>query len=84
MEPLIHPSNNTVMKPPEGVNDCVSLSATRCPVNGVDSIITFWRPTAEELEKLNNGGPVALVVYSPVMPMVWVTAGVEFEETKPN
>ena len=84
MEPLIHPSNNTVMKAPEGYPDCVNLSATRCPVNGVDSVITFWRPTEEELELLNKGGPVALVVYSPVMPMVWVTAGVLFEESKPN
>lgn len=75
MEPVIHPSNNLVLKSPEGVADCEHLPATRCLVNSTPSIVTFWRPSAEELEQLNSGLPVALVVYNQSMPMVWVAVG---------
>lgn len=72
MEPAIHHSNNTVFNPPKGDAECQSLSATRATVLGRESVITFWKPNGEELKQLNEGRSVAVILYTPIIPPMWV------------
>lgn len=80
MEPYAHQSNNLRLVGPEGFPDCQTLEVTKTEVNGAEAFISFWLPTAEELEMLKQGQPVALIVYSNVHPMVWVAMGSKNEQ----
>jgi hypothetical protein len=71
-----HPSNNAVLGAPEGWNQaelpCGALPITRMDVDGRPAVVSFWKPTAEELAMLNAGGTVALWVLGQTMPPVSV------------
>ena len=79
MDRTQHPSNNHVLGAPVGWDQkempCGALPITRTKVDGQDVMVSFWRPTAFELERLNQGGTVALWVYGVAHPPVAV--GVE-------
>jgi hypothetical protein len=74
-----HASNNAVLCAPadwdhSSVN-CSALPITRTQVAGQPVMVSFWRPTAEELALLNAGHQVSLYVYGTTHPPVSI--GVE-------
>lgn len=72
-----HPSNNAVLGAPAGWDQsevpCGALPITRTEADGIPAVISFWKPTQEELAALNAGGTVALWVLGNTMPPVSVT-----------
>lgn len=71
-----HPSNNGVLGAPAGWDQeqlpCGALPITRTEVEGQAAIVSYWRPSAEELVILNAGGSVALWIIGATMPPVAV------------
>lgn len=69
-----HPSNNAVLGAPAGWNQgeltCSALPITRTECEGQPAIISYWRPTVEELAALNAGACLALWVIGRSMPPV--------------
>lgn len=72
MIPQRFPESNTVMRRPAGMTEeqCADIHAY---TNG-QQVITCWRPTPEELVKLNLGEPVWLSLMGPTMQPAHVTA----------
>lgn len=72
-----HPSNNAVLGAPVGWDQqqlpCSALAITRTDWDGVPAVLSFWKPTAEELATLNAGGSVVLSVAGHTMPPVALT-----------
>jgi hypothetical protein len=72
MTPTAHPLCNDVLRKPEGMTDeqCGDL-----PIRREDGYVwSFWKPEAEELLALNNGGSVALAIMGATHPPVSVQA----------
>jgi hypothetical protein len=69
-----HLSNNHVLGAPAGWNQqdlpCGALPVTCTEVEGKPAMVSFWKPDADELEALRNGGAVALWIYGSVHPVV--------------
>lgn len=69
-----HKSNNRVLGAPNGWDqnavECGALPITDCDFEGVPAVASYWRPTAEELKALNDGGLVVLFVLGRTMPPV--------------
>lgn len=78
MNPTQHPSNNKVFGAPEGWDQqtmpCQALPVTVQLVDDQPCIVSYWRPTADELAQLVAGGLVGLHIYGRGMPPVWVQA----------
>lgn len=76
MERTQHPSNNDVLGAPAGWDQdratCNALPITRTEMDGIPCMMSFWRPTAEELAALNAGHLVVLCVLGAVHPPVLV------------
>jgi len=74
MNPTQHPSNTRVFGAPAGWDQadlhCNPLAVTDVEIDGRHAIISFWRPTVEELEQLAAGALVALWVYGSGHPVV--------------
>lgn len=74
-----HITNNRVLGAPPGFNTderyCNALPVTATEIDGMPAHVSFWRPTAEELQQLAAGALVTLCVYGALHPPVWV--GVE-------
>ncbi len=51
-----------------------TLPITKTQAEGEPGIVTFWKPTPEELMTLNVGGIVALLTMGESMPTVSITA----------
>ena len=72
-----HPSNNGVLGAPAGWDQenvtCNALPITRTEWDGIPAIVSFWRPSAEELKALNEGQMIALWVAGLGMPPVALT-----------
>lgn len=72
MRPTQHPSNNGVLGAPEGWDQkqmpCSALAITRTDWDGIPAVVSFWKPTPEELAVLNAGGSVALWIAGQTMP----------------
>lgn len=79
MDFVPHPSNNLLLGAPadwdHSTTPCGALPATRTEHEGNPVIVSFWKPTAEELHQLQAGATVALWVYGTSHPVVAV--GVE-------
>lgn len=74
MRPTQHPSNNAVLGAPPGatIDECRALPITRIlyqPGNSA-AVVSYWQPTAEQLELLNAGKPVWLSVMGTTHPPV--------------
>lgn len=74
MKSVIHPSNTRTLGAPEGHDQKRSrvapLSVTDTDVRGIPAIISFWKPSEEELVVLNAGGTIALwVMGASMMPV---------------
>lgn len=78
---ISHPTNNLVMKAPEGATNVDDLPVTIAKLSdGSQAIVSFWKPDAEELAALNAGKPVMLYILSPQHPVV--SLGVEAIESQ--
>lgn len=70
-----HPTNNHAMQPPAGWNHeaepCGALPLTVLPhpTAGAE-LVSYWKPTADELIDLNSGGLVTLHVLGSGHPIV--------------
>jgi hypothetical protein len=80
MERTQHPSNNSVLGAPKGWDQgelpCGALPITRSVIDGMPCIVSYWRPTAEELALLATGGLVSLCVIGSTMPPVSIIVDV--------
>lgn len=76
MDKTQHVSNNAVLGAPVGWNQselpCGALAITRTEFEGKPAMVSFWRPTAEELALLNQGALVSLWVFGASHPPVAV------------
>lgn len=74
MNRVQHPSNNAVLGAPADWDQkalpCDALPVTRGDVDGIPVVVSYWRPTAQELAALNAGQHIALSVVGPSMPPV--------------
>lgn len=76
MIPKQHPSNNHVFGAPGGWDQdklpCSALPVTLGPTDegGWAGIMSYWKPTDEELAVLNAGGLVKLTVLGRQHPVV--------------
>ncbi|EIF30949.1 hypothetical protein BCh11DRAFT_06461 [Burkholderia sp. Ch1-1] len=74
MDRTQHPSNNAVLGAPAGWDQsglpCGALPITRVLAGGVHHVMSFWRPTPDELKALAAGAPVELWVVGQTMPPV--------------
>ena len=73
MNHVKHPQTNFVFTAPPGMQDCDDLNVVRATVqNEPDTklIMSYWKPTAEELAELNFGGHVRLTIVGQGMPPV--------------
>ncbi len=74
MNRMQHPSNNAVLGAPQGWDQsslpCNALPITRTEWDGVPAVVSFWKPTKEEIDALKDGQPVALWVAGSSMPPV--------------
>lgn len=68
MRPTTHLSNNCTFMPPEGMDNCESIQGTRAVLGDTQAIITFWKPSAEELASLNAGGSVSVCLLTGRLP----------------
>lgn len=72
--------NKLLTRPPTMTPDqCFDIHAY---ANG-QHVVTAWRPTPEELVKINLGEPVWLIIWGRTMPPVCVTADRPFTEALP-
>jgi hypothetical protein len=69
MKPIQHPSNNIAF----GAQGTV-LPVTQTQADGKNVLISFWKPTPEELMSLNTGALIALTVVGEQMPTVSMLA----------
>lgn len=68
-----HASNNMLLGS-NGIPNCDTVPATMVlDEDGSCRVLTFWRPTAEELTKLNQGQSVCLHVVGRFHPPVAIT-----------
>lgn len=78
MNPAQHHSNTRVLNAPAGWNQSQlpvgALPVTDTVQAGVPTVLSFWRPDAEELARLNAGGMVCLSVIGRNMPPVSIIA----------
>lgn len=74
MDKVQHPSNNKVLGAPAGWDQsdvpCSALAVTEIAWGDGPAIVSFWKPTAQELADLNAGAYVALWVSGQGMPPV--------------
>lgn len=72
-----HPSNNAVLGAPKGWDQaeapCNALPVTHVEIDGIRQVVSFWRPTADELKAIANGALVMLWVVGNTMPPVALT-----------
>ena len=70
---------NIVMKAPAGMDNCCDVHACSTTWNGQPVVITAWRPSPEELVKINLGEPVFLSLWGQTMQPALVTADNPFD-----
>lgn len=72
-----HPSNNAVLGAPTGWDQdalpCDALPITRIEWEGKPAVISFWRPSPEELAQLQAGAYVGVWVIGHTVPPMAVT-----------
>ena len=74
-----HGTTNMLLTAPENLKNCDTVPATMVIDNEVPGegygvrVLTYWRPTEEELKLLNAGCSVCLHVYGGTHPPVAIT-----------
>ena len=83
-----HLSNNDILGAPKGVDieTCSALPITRVqwPDTGEFGVVSYWMPTPEELQRLNQGQAVRLSVIGHTHPplLLGVDGDGEFEPVR--
>lgn len=74
MNKIQHPSNNRVLGAPKGWDQkelpCDALPVTDVTIEGHPAVMSFWRPTPEEIAAIQAGALIALSVIGSTMPPV--------------
>ena len=69
-----HHTNNAVLGAPAGWDQgqlpCSALPITRTECDGIPAVVSYWRPSENELAILAGGGSIALWVIGSTMPPV--------------
>ncbi|MYM34923.1 hypothetical protein GTP38_11300 [Duganella sp. FT94W] len=77
MQKIQHPSNNDVLGAPKDWNQaglpCSALPITRAKFGDMEAVVSYWRPSAEELAVMNAGGSVELAILGCTMPPVMLS-----------
>lgn len=83
MDKVQHPSNNGVLGAPPGmtIEQCTALPITRIAYTNQDDpsapplpgVRSYWKPSQEEITKLQAGGYVCLEVLGVTMPPTILT-----------
>lgn len=72
MNRVQHSSSNAVLGVPAGWDQaelpCGALPITRTHVGDLPAVVSYWRPSFEELAVLNNAGLIALCVLGVMVP----------------
>lgn len=75
MRPTQHPSNNAVLRPPEGATneECRPLAITRVQYpNGMAGVESFWEPSEAERAAIAAGAKVRFSSWGNTHPPVWI------------
>lgn len=76
MNPIRFAQADKVFHAPPGMDNCCDIHAAVVQWSGGQtSVLTAWRPTPEELVRLNLGEPVFLMVSGQGMPPVALAVG---------
>ena len=74
-----HPTNNRVLGAPTGWSQeelrCNAIPITDVDLDGTPVVVTYWRPTEEELAAMNRGEYVQLSIIGRTMPPVAILVG---------
>jgi hypothetical protein len=77
VDKIQHPSNNGVLGAPAGWDQtklpCGALPITRVDIEGQDAVLSYWKPTPDELAQLAAGAAIVLWVVGETMPPVSLT-----------
>ena len=68
-----HQSNNDVIGAPRGMgsDECSALPVTRIQyADGTHAVVSFWRPTEEEIALIRQGRPVRLITLGQIIAPV--------------
>ena len=69
-----HHTNNAVLDAPAGWDQahllCTALQITRIDIEGMPAVVSYWKPSENELAMLAAGGSIALTVLGVTMPPV--------------
>lgn len=69
-----HHTNNDVLGAPKGWDQaqlpCDALAITRTECDGIPAVVSYWKPSENELAILAGGGSIALWVIGSTMPPV--------------
>jgi hypothetical protein len=69
-----HHTNNDVLGAPKDWDQaqlpCSALPITRIDVEGIAALVSYWKPSDNELAMLAAGGSIALTVLGVTMPPV--------------
>ena len=83
MNPVRFAQCNVVMKAPPNMDKCYDLHACQCHYpDGTPAVISAWRPTPEELVRLNLGEPIFLSLIGQTMPPAALIMDNPFETQK--
>ena len=78
MRPTQHISNNRVLGAPpgwvQGELPVGAIAITDVVNRGIPTVVSFWKPDAEELAALNAGGLVSLSIIGHSMPPASIIA----------
>lgn len=86
MFPTSFDESNNVLGPPEGTSleDCSVLSVFQGTISDGEHadqvVISCWKPTQEELDKINRTGRVWLYIWGPTMPPAAVSGYSPFQQ----
>ena len=74
MNSYLHHTNNDVLGAPKGWEQaklpCSALPITRTECDGIPAVVSYWKPTENEMAILAGGGSIALWVVGSTMPPV--------------
>lgn len=79
MNPQRFEQCNSVMLAPADMPNCRDVHVCKTECDGNPVTVTAWRPSPEELVKINLGEPVFLIIWGTGMPPVLVTADNPFK-----
>lgn len=73
MNHVKHPQTNFTFTAPPDMENCDDLCVVRGEMQGTPVILSYWKPTEQELIELVAGGHVRLGIVGNAMPPVMVS-----------